>query len=220
MYPIKNYFILTLFFIFLFSCKKQEVKKNITVQQDTLSKVKSKFDNVDSNSHKKIYINEIEKNNITNIDKYSKDSAYFSRTFDINKDGILDKVISSNPYEGEDLLVYLGNKNSEYTLALRTINFSQDGGNQISDIKQTKDGFIIMTTFPDRGNSYSNYYISSSNNSFVLKKIEQKSHFWQDGYTETCEQNLNFDLKNTLESLSNTIAELKPNCTKKIDKKN
>ena len=173
MYPIKNYFILTLFFIFLFSCKKQEVKKNITVQQDTLSKVKSKSENIDSNNHKKIYINEIEKNNITNIDKYSKDSAYFIKTFDINKDGILDKVISNNPYEGEDLLVYLGNKNSEYTLALKTINFSQDGGNQISDIKESKEGFEIITRFPDRGDSQTNYSISYNKNSFILKKLRQ-----------------------------------------------
>lgn len=219
MYPIKNYFILTLFFIFLFSCKKQEVKKNITVQQDTLSKVKSKSENIDSNNHKKIYINEIEKNNITNIDKYSKDSAYFIKTFDINKDGILDKVISNNPYEGEDLLVYLGNKNSEYTLALKTINFSQDGGNQISDIKESKEGFEIITRFPDRGDSQTNYSISYNKNSFILKKIKTESYSWQDKYTNTCIQNLNFDMKNSIESLLKTIGNTKEDCIKKYDNK-
>lgn len=193
---------------------KNKIIKLNKIQDDEESKLNSIQEDINLLNEKVI------KNNSSNIYNLIKSNKYFVKTFDINKDGYLDKIISSNPYEGEELFIFIGDKNSNYQQVLKTINFSQDGGNQISDIKQTKDGFIIMTTFPDKGNSYSNYYISSSNNSFVLKKIEQKSHFWQDGYTETCEQNLNFDLKNTLESLSNTIAELKPNCTKKIDKKN
>lgn len=160
-----------------------------------------------------------EKNNITNIDKYSKDSAYFIKTFDINKDGILDKVISNNPYEGEDLLVYLSNKNSEYTLALKTINFSQDGGNQISDIKESKEGFEIITRFPDRGDSQTNYSISYNKNSFILKKIKTESYSWQDKYTNTCIQNLNFNMKNSIESLFKTIGSTKEDCTKQYDNK-
>lgn len=170
-------------------------------------------------SDKTYDISTIEEKNAVSINKYLNNNQYLIKTFDINKDGFPDKIISSKPYEGEDLFIFLGDNNSNYKFVLKTTNFSQDGGNQISDIKQTKDGFVLVTAFPDRGDSRSNYYISSNNGSFILKKIEQESYSWQNGYTETCIQNFNFDLKNTVESLSNIIAKTKSDCTKKFDKK-
>ena len=79
------------------------------------------------------------------IDNLIKSNKYFVKTFDINKDGYLDKIISSTPYEGEELFIFIGDKNSNYQQVLKTINFSQDGGNQISDIKHTNNGFEIVT---------------------------------------------------------------------------
>ncbi|AZA92340.1 Uncharacterised protein [Chryseobacterium nakagawai] len=204
-----------------------ENSKNVYIEASTSKKLKlnkieqnqdEKFNNIEEDI--KLLNGKAEEKNAISINKYLNNNQYLVKTFDINKDGILDKIISSKPYEGEDLLIFLGDSGSNYKFVLKTTNFSQDGGNQISDIKQTKDGFVLITAFPDRGESRSNYYISSSNESFILKKIEQESYSWQDGYTETCIQNFNFDLKNTLESLSNTIAKTKSNCTKKFDKKN
>ncbi|WP_068939972.1 hypothetical protein [Chryseobacterium timonianum] len=202
-----------------------ENSKNVYIHSSPSKKLKlnkieqnqDEFNNI--NEDIKLLNGKAEEKNAISISKYLNNNQYLVKTFDINKDGFSDKIISSKPYEGEDLLLFLGDNSSNYKFVLKTTNFSQDGGNQISDIKQTKDGFVLVTVFPDRGDSRSNYYISSSNESFILKKIEQESYSWQDGYTETCIQNFNFDLKNTLESLSNTIAKTKSDCTKKFDKK-
>lgn len=153
------------------------------------------------------------------IDNLIKSNKYFVKTFDINKDGYLDKIISSTPYEGEELFIFIGDKNSNYQQVLKTINFSQDGGNQISDIKESKEGFEIITRFPDRGDSQTNYSISYNKNSFILKKIKTESYSWQDKYTNTCIQNLNFNMKNSIESLFKTIGSTKEDCTKQYDNK-
>ena len=151
------------------------------------------------------------------IDNLIKSNKYFVKTFDINKDGYLDKIICSNPYEGEELFIFIGDKNSNYQQVLKTINFSQDGGNQISDIKHTNNGFEIVTKFPDKGVAQTNYYIENSNNDFILKKIKNEFYSWQDKYTNTCIQNFNFDMKNSIEVLFETIANTKENCTKRYD---
>lgn len=151
------------------------------------------------------------------LDNYALDK-YFIKTFDVNNDGVQDKVVSSKPYEGEDLLIFLGDNSSNYKLVLKTTNFSQDGGNQISNIKQTEDGFMLLTTFPDRGHSITNYYIAVSNNSFILKKIEEEFYSWQDGYTETCVQNLNFNLNKAVDFMTEHIETSDVNCTKKYDR--
>ncbi len=204
-----------------------ENSKNVYIHSSPSKKLKlnkieqnqdEKFNNIKEDI--RLLNGKVEEKNSISINKYLNNNQYLVKTFDINKDGFPDKIISSKPYEGEDLFIFLGDNSSNYKFVLKTTNFSQDGGNQISDIKQTKDGFILITAFPDRGDSRNNYYISNSNESFILKKIEQESYSWQDGYTETCIQNFNFDLKNTLESLSNTIAKTKSDCTKKFDKKN
>lgn len=160
----------------------------------------------------------VSKNNLEEVEIYENTGDYFIKTFDLNKDGIADKIISSKSYAGNDLLIFLGNRNNSYKFVLKTTNFSADGGNQISDIKQTNDGFEIITRFPDRGNSQSNYYVIYSNDSFILKKIVDEYYSWQDKYTENCVRNINFDLKNAQEALSEAIATTQENCIKKYDK--
>lgn len=157
------------------------------------------------------------KNAISNIDKYINDSKYFIKTFDINNDGINDKIISSKPYEGDDLFVFFGDKNSNYKLMLKTFNFSQDGGNQISDIKKTNIGFEIITKFPDRGDSKCNYYIINNNQSFILKKIKNEYYSWQNKYTKVCIQNFNLDMTISKDSLFNIIGSTKEECLKQFD---
>ena len=152
--------------------------------------------------------------NITGIDKYINDNKYFIKSFDINKDGFLDKIVSSKPYEGKNLFVFFGDRKSEYKIVLETVNFSEDGGNQISDIIQTKDGFVIKTKFPDRGDSQSSYYLTHLNNSFYLKKIKDEFYSWQDQNSKICVQNFNFDMKNSIASLFEIIGKTKKDCTK------
>lgn len=177
---------------------------------------KEEFNNIQKDFN--LLNNEEKEGNSVGINQYLNNNQYFIATFDVNRDGNLDKIISSKPYEGNDLLIFLGDNASNYKFALKTTNFSQDGGNQITDIKQKKDGFMLVTAFPDKGYSIANYYVSVSNGTtFILKKIEEKSYSWQDGYTENCVQNFNFNLKNNLESLFNIISEVKPVCTKKED---
>lgn len=163
-------------------------------------------------------IKNISRNNLHEVKIYENNTDYFTKTFDLNKDGIADKIISSKSYAGNDLLIFLGNRNNTYKFVLKTTNFSADGGNQISDIKQTNDVFEIITRFPDRGDSQSNYYVTYSNDSFILKKIVDEYYSWQDKYTENCVRNINFDLKNAQEALSEAIATTQENCIKKYDK--
>lgn len=126
--------------------------------------------------------------------------------------------MSHNRYLGDELLLFLGDKVSNYNLALKSTNFSEDGGNQITDIKETKEGFEIITQFPDRGYLQNTYFVSGINNKLILKKIQSESESWQDGYTEKCSQNINVDLKKSIAELSKVISNTKKNCTKIYNK--
>lgn len=148
------------------------------------------------------------------LDQYINNKNYFVATFDVNKDGIKDKIVSHNRYQGDELLVFLGDKEGHYKLALRSTNFSEDGGNQIVNIKETKEGYEIITEFPDRGYVQKKYLISCQNNSFLLKRIESESSSWQDGYTEHCVQQLNLNLGQSTEALMNAIGNTKQACNK------
>jgi len=111
------------------------------------------------------------------FDTYVNNKSFFIRTFDINKDGIADKVVSSIAYEGEDLLVFFGNKTGNYDEVLETRNFSEDGGNIIKDIYEIpkNKGFIVKTYFPDRGYYEKEFYIVPENNTWILKNTVYKT---------------------------------------------
>ncbi|SUX46292.1 hypothetical protein [Chryseobacterium indoltheticum] len=188
--------ILVLLFSFLLAnCQKKPILKN---------------DRVEANNTEKIQT--------INLNQYTNNTNYFIKTFDVNKDGIKDKIVSHNRYLGDELLLFLGDKDSNYNLAIKSTNFSEDGGNQITDIKETKEGFEIITQFPDRGYLQNTYFVSGINNKLILKKIQSESESWQDGYTEKCSQNINVDLKKSIAELSKVISNTKKNCTKIYNK--
>lgn len=141
---------------------------------------------------------DLSKNSIVsnNINKYLNNKDYFIKTFDINNDEIDDKIVSHNRYKGDELLIFLGDSGNNYNFAFKTKNFSTDGGNQISDIKKIKPGFIIITKFPDRGNLENEYYLTYSSNKLFLQKIVYKTNSWQDDYSKTyiCSVLQNIDL--------------------------
>ncbi|MGE8340654.1 MAG: hypothetical protein ACN6OI_06440 [Flavobacterium sp.] len=161
--------------------------------------------------------NNASENNIAsnNINQYLNNKDYFIKTFDINKDGIKDKIVSNNPYQGDELLIFLGEDGINFRLVLKTINFSADGGNQISDIIETEEGFNITTLFPDRGSYEENYHIVFKNNTFILKTLETFSTSWQDGYKETCTiTDIDFNLNKSIHELLSILSKRDKNCVK------
>ncbi len=146
----------------------------------------------------------ISENNISSEKKrgtfktYENNKNYFIKTFDVDKDGIADKIVSSVAYRGEDLFVFLGNKKGTYDLSLETINFSEDGGNiikMISEIPGNK-GLKITTYFPDRGFYEKEYSIVPDGNSWILKNIIYKtiSDASENAVKYICEVSQNIDI--------------------------
>lgn len=129
---------------------------------------------------------------------YLRSESYFTKEIDVNNDKVLDMIVSSKPYEGEELIIFL-KKNDSYELALKSINFSEDGGNQITDIKQDKNGFVILTAFPDRGYFESNYYISFVNNHWDLTHTIYKtaSGVDEDSFIYVCDVKQGVDISDT-----------------------
>lgn len=188
--------ILVLLFSFLLAnCQKKPILKNDRIEANNTERVQT-----------------------INLNQYTNNTNYFIKTFDVNKDGIKDKIVSHNRYLGDELLLFLGSKDGNYNFTLKSTNFSEDGGNQITDIKETKEGFEIITQFPDRGYLQNTYLVSGINNKLILKKIKSESESWQDGYTEKCSQNINVDLKKTITELLKVISNTKKNCTKIYNK--
>ncbi len=105
------------------------------------------------------------------FETYLNNKSFFIRTFDINKDGIADKVVSSIAYQGDDLFVFFGNKAGGYSEVLETTNFSEDGGNVIKDVGEIpgSKGFVVKTYFPDRGYYEKEFYITPENDTWILK---------------------------------------------------
>jgi hypothetical protein len=135
------------------------------------------------------------------ISKYEKNSSYFIKNFDINSDGLIDKIVSSKPYNGNELLIFI-NKKGKFNLDLKTINFTEDGGNIIDDIslsKGEKHTLIVKTKFPDRGLYESQFYLFKEENNWTLVKtiIRTKSNE-KNSPILVCElkQNLNIKEKN------------------------
>ncbi len=157
------------------------------------------------------------------IESYLKNADYFNVSFDINGDNKDDKIISNKANTGDNLLVYFFEK-GEYKLQLKSINFSQDGGNQISEIKKTNPGFVIKTNFLDRGFLECEYYIEYKDNKWVLTNTiyKTKSSNQQNAFIYKCDvkQNLDFSDPNLSEKV-NVIpneAEREKKCSKEYEK--
>lgn len=149
-----------------------------------------------------------------NLNQYRNDQNYFIRTFDVDKDGMDDKIVSHQRYQGEELLIFLGTGNDHYRFVLAATNFSEDGGNQISKIEETAEGFQIITQFPDRGHLQKSYFVKVNNEDFILNKVETESSSWQNGFTENCVKYPDVSLKRTKDEISNAVSEAENTCKK------
>lgn len=130
------------------------------------------------------------------FENYMNNSSYFIRDIDINNDNILDKVVCSEPFDGEELILFIS-EDEKYHLALKTVNYSQDGGNQVSDIKESKNGFVIVTSFPGAGFFESHYYITYDNNEhWILTNtiFKTNSSNQDDAFTYVCDVKQNIDI--------------------------
>lgn len=104
-------------------------------------------------------------------------NLYQFYSFDVNADGIKDKVIThkndkDNVPQGDDLLVYLGTSDSKYKLSLETTNFTDEAGWFLNDITPRSDysGFILTTYFADRGHSEQSFYFGLQNDKWLMTK--------------------------------------------------
>lgn len=132
---------------------------------------------------------------------YEKNSDYIITALDINGDKILDKIVSSTPYKGNELILFLGDGNN-YVLSIKTINFSEDGGNIVYEIvnnPNTEKGLLVKTKFPDRGFSENDYFIVNENKSWILKNIIYKtlSDQSKNAIEYNCDVPQNINLKET-----------------------
>ncbi|MDC6363779.1 MULTISPECIES: hypothetical protein [Flavobacteriaceae] len=106
-------------------------------------------------------------NSTYTLSDYMENEHFFIRNIDINNDGVLDKIVSAGPYQGDELLLFT-NDGEEFHFTLKTTNFSEDGGNQIVDVVVEQDGFFIKTAFPDRGLNEAYHHIIFKDNSWIL----------------------------------------------------
>lgn len=155
----------------------------------------------------------------SDIEFYQNNEDFITTTFDINNDGREDKIFSNKPNMGDSLRVYFY-ENNGYVLKLKSINFSQDGGNQVSQIKKNDQGFSLVTNFP-KGTDRYNYFISFENNNFTVNKVIHETSYWQDNDNKTkiCEFRPKIDLQKSSDQIFNQLiaAEKKAICvTKKM----
>lgn len=155
---------IVLYLLLLNSCSQTADHKQIihNKEQQITDEINDKSSSLKNSSGQKAH---------ATFETYVNNKSFFIRTFDINKDGIADKVISNAAYQGEDLFVFFGNKAGGYDEVLETTNFSEDGGNVIKDIVEIpgSKGFMVKTYFPDRGYYEKEFYIIPENDTWILK---------------------------------------------------
>lgn len=125
-------------------------------------------------------------------------------TFDINGDGIDDKVIthinklnsSGSGYQGNDLVIYLGVTNDKYMLSLNSINYTQDGLFYFSSLspRTNSTGFILSTYFGSRGYPYKDYYFTLDNDQWKIAKVIVKGYMGDNAFY--CEHLTDYNVSN------------------------
>lgn len=201
---------------FMYDETKQELAHTVSGKKTPLRFVSNRVDLPDFSEEdlKKLQVNS-STNQSVQLENLIHSKTFLVKEFDLNKDGVKDKILSHLPYQGDQLFVFLGEKNStNFKLALETTNFSEDGGNQVTDVRPTKTGFEVITDFPDRGKYQFTYQIDFNNNRFWLVKLTTESYSHQNQTTETCVKNLQVDLSSEASKIYNAIENSKPKCEK------
>lgn len=123
--------------------------------------------------------------NVKKLSQFVDNEDYFVRDIDINKDGILDKVVSSAQNAGNELYFFQKNDN-QYKLVLESINFSEDGGRLIDDISPVNNSNEVLSiaTFFPKGINKALYYVVYKNNDWLLSKTVYTLGSWQEDHTK------------------------------------
>ena len=124
-------------------------------------------------------------------------NQYFTKDIDINRDKLLDKVVSSKKYQGNEIYFFLNN-GTNYQFALKSSNFSEDGGNIIGEIRAetTNDEVLsIFTYFPDRGHLTAKHFISFTNGDWYLNRTVYEVVNWHKDPTRKYICNLDQKIK-------------------------
>lgn len=154
-----------------------------------------------------------------NLSDFEGTEHFFIRDIDINNDGVLDKIVSADQYQGDELFLFI-NKEDEYQFTLKTTNFSEDGGNQIVDVVAEDEGFIVKTAFLDGGLQEADYHITFKDKVWMLTHTVYKtqSSNQEDAFIYVCNmvQELNLEYGNFFEKLNGMPDETKRQriCTK------
>ncbi len=133
-----------------------------------------------------------------NLSDYLENEHFFTKNIDINNDGIKDIIVSAEPYQGDELILFV-NTEKDYQFVLKTTNFSQDGGNQIADIMQEEGGFVIKTVFLDGGFYEIYHHIIFDNDRWLLSNTVYKteSSNQEDAFIYVCDVVQGLDLADT-----------------------
>lgn len=129
------------------------------------------------------------------LNDFRTNDHYFITDIDVNNDGVLGKVVSASPYQGDELFLFV-NKNDKYEFALKTINFSEDGGNIIKEITPSPNGFVITTFFPDGGFFEAHHHVAFLHKKWMVTHSVYKTKSGNDknAFVYVCKVNQNIDL--------------------------
>lgn len=116
---------------------------------------------------------------------YINNDLYIVIDADIDRDGILDKIVSSAPYHGDELIFFRNDGNNYYRV-LVSRNLTEDGGRILGEIKPTygapdnNEIVAIETHFP-KGMDVATHYISVSHsgNTWELSRTVYEISDWR-----------------------------------------
>lgn len=120
------------------------------------------------------------------INGYINNDNYIIFNIDIDGDGVLDKVISSTPNTGNEL-IFFRQTDGGFVESLVSVNFAEDGGRIIDTIEQgsaalkpeSEEIIYIKTFFPKEDNS-ATYYISFFDDEWRLTRIVYEASDWRE----------------------------------------
>lgn len=126
------------------------------------------------------------------LHKFEDNDRYIVFDIDVNADGVLDKVISSAPNNGNELL-FFENIKGHLSLVLTSINLTEDGGKVLDKIRpaaQNEDGdvLVIETYFP-QGLDIAKHFVAYRDGRWLLSHTEFEISDWRadDGEFYVCD---------------------------------
>ena len=157
----------------------QDIQQKSLEYEKQISDIKDDEDNKSVTSYKTEQLIQVNSQKFTAkyLAENYPNNLYETYDYDVNTDGIKDKIFSSkndenNTYQGNDLIVYLRNPDKLYRLSLETTNYTDETGWFLTDIYPRKNhsGFILKIHYSPRGNSNQLYYFDKINNEWILSK--------------------------------------------------